>query len=155
MSSRHCTGKQGISESDTLLRDARCVRACMRPELVLLRALLLLCFFAEAALVRRTRVARPHFIVAGRAPVRAVNLRACNRAGYKTFMAAVDWSTVGPPNLGTYVLASLDAGARRRCTRCMRVGANRACWCRSTTTSSSSTGPRSRLSSACRASLLS
>ena len=49
----------------------------------------LLCLFAEAALVRGVRVARPHLVVAGRAPIRAMHLRACNRAGYKTFMVAV------------------------------------------------------------------
>ena len=104
------------------------MRAGVRAELILLRtlSLLLLCLFAEATLVRRVRVARPHFVVAGRAPVGAMDLRACNRAGHKTFVVAVDWSTVGPPNLGAHVLASLDASACRRCVRSMRVRAGAA-----------------------------
>ena len=81
----------------------------------------LLCLFAEAALVRSVRVARPHLVVAGRAPVRAMHLRACNRAGYETFMVAVDWSTVGPPDVSADVLARLQTSACRRCGRGRRV----------------------------------
>ena len=85
----------------------------MRAGLILLRVLplFLLCFFAETAFVRGVRVAWPHLVVARRAPVGAMDLCACNRAGYKTFMVAVDWSTVGPPDVGVHVLASLQASA--------------------------------------------
>ena len=83
--------RKALAELSPFLLDGLRAGVHADQELVL-RALLLLCFFAEATLVRCVRVARAHFVVAGRAPVRAVNLRACDRAGHKTFMAAVDWS---------------------------------------------------------------
>ena len=62
--------------------------------------------------MRRTRVARRHLVVARGPAVRAMRLRACNRARQESFVAAVNGSTVGPPHFGSYMLAGLHCGAR-------------------------------------------
>ena len=96
------------------------VRASVRAELILLRTLLFLCFFAETTLARRARVTGPHFVVAGRATVRAVNLRACNRARHKAFATAGDLRTPSAARAGVLAAracllraSQAVAGARR------------------------------------------